>query len=86
MNYAQMNKLNSMVYDEGLDVTEAILHLIPMKFLDELKEYNNSEYFEEWRMYKDKMLEVRKLLTDAYILREALKGIEKGKKLEAQNV
>lgn len=74
MNYNQRETLNAMVYQDGMDSLEVIMHLLPAATVSISTQYNKTE---EHRVYSSKLKEAKQLLMDAYIIREAIKESQK---------
>lgn len=74
MNYNQRDTLNTMVYQDGMDALEAIMHLLPAATVAISAQYNKTE---EHGVYASKLKEAKQLLTDAYIIRESIKESQK---------
>lgn len=63
-----------MVYRGGMDALEAIMHLLPAATVSISAQYDKTE---EHSVYASKLKEVKQLLMDAYIIREAIKESQK---------
>lgn len=63
-----------MVYQEGMDALEAIMHLLPAATVSINTQYDKTE---EHGVYASKLKEAKQLLMDAYIVREAIKESQK---------
>lgn len=63
-----------MVYQECMDSLEAIMHLLPAAIVSISTRYDKTE---EHSVYASKLKEVKQLLMDAYIIREAIKESQK---------
>ena len=74
MNYNQRDTLNSMVYQDGMDALETIMHLVPAAIVSISAQYDKTE---EHNVYASKLKEAKQLLMDAYIIREAIKESQK---------
>lgn len=74
MNYNQRDALTTMVYQEGMDAIEAIIHLLPAATVSISTQYDKTE---EHSVYASKLKEAKQLLMDAYIIREAIKESQK---------
>lgn len=74
MNYNQRDTLNAMVYQDGMDSLEAIMHLLPAATVAISAQYDKTE---EHSVYASKLKEAKQLLMDAYIIREAIKESQK---------
>lgn len=74
MNYNQRDALNAMVYQEGIDALEAIMHLLPAATVSISAQYDKTE---EHSVYASKLKEAKQLLMDAYIVRESIKESQK---------
>ncbi len=70
MNYNQRDTLNTMVYREGMDALDAIMQLLPSVVVSAAVQRGNTDMHS---VYAHKLKEAKKLLTDAYIIREAIK-------------
>lgn len=74
MNYNQRDALNAMVYQDGIDALEAIMHLLPAATVSISAQYDKTE---EHSVYASKLKEAKQLLIDAYIVRESIKESQK---------
>ena len=74
MNYNQRDTLNAMVYQDGMDALEAIMHLLPAATVAISTQYDKTE---DHRAYASKLKEAKQLLMDAYIIRETIKESQK---------
>ena len=74
MNYNQRDTLNAMVYQEGMDCLEAIMHLLPAATVSISAQYDKTE---EHSVYAAKLKEAKQPLMDAYIIRESIKESHK---------
>lgn len=74
MNYNQRDALTTMVYQEGMDAIEAIIHLLPAATVSISAQYDKTE---EHKVYASKLKEAKQLLMDAYIIRQAIKESQK---------
>ena len=74
MNYNQRDTLNTMVYQDGVDALEAIMHLLPAATVAISTQYDKTE---EHSVYASKLKEAKQLLMDAYIIRESIKESQK---------
>ena len=74
MNYNQRDALNAMVYQDGMDALETIMHLLPAATVAISTQYDKTE---EHNVYASKLKEAKQLLMDAYIIREAIKESQK---------
>lgn len=63
-----------MVYQDGMDALEAIMHLLPAATVSISAQYDKTE---EHSVYSSKLKETKQLLMDAYIIREAIKESQK---------
>ncbi len=63
-----------MVYQEGMDALEAIMHLLPAATVSISTQYDKTE---EHSVYAVKLKEAKQLLMDAYIVRESIKESRK---------
>ena len=63
-----------MVYQDGMDALEAIMHLLPAATVSISAQYYKAE---EHSVYASKLKEAKQLLMDAYIIREAIKESQK---------
>ena len=76
MNYNQRDALTTMVYQEGMDAIEAIMHLLPAATAT-VSISTRYDKTEEHSVYASKLKEAKQLLMDAYIIREAIKESQK---------
>ena len=74
MNYNQRDTLNTMVYQDGMDSLEAIMHLLPAATVSISTQYGKTE---KHSVYASKLKEAKQLLMDAYIVRESIKESQK---------
>ena len=74
MNYNQRDALNEMVYQDGMDALEAIMHILPAANVSISAQYDKTE---EHGVYASKLKEAKQLLMDAYIIRESIKESQK---------
>ena len=74
MNYNQRDTLNTMIYQDGMDTLEAIMHLLPAATVSISAQYDKTE---EHGVYSSKLKEAKQLLMDAYIVRESIKESQK---------
>lgn len=74
MNYNQRDALNAMVYQDGMNALEAVMHLLPAATVSISTQYDKTE---EHSAYASKLKEAKQLLMDAYIIREAIKESHK---------
>ena len=63
-----------MVYQDGMDALETIMHLVPAAIVSISAQYDKTE---EHNVYASKLKEAKQLLMDAYIIREAIKESQK---------
>ena len=63
-----------MVYQEGMDALEAIMHLLLAATVAIRAQYDKTE---EHNVYASKLKEAKQLLMDAYIIRESIKESQK---------
>ena len=63
-----------MVYQEGMDALEAIIHILPAATVSIITQYDKTE---EHSVYASKLKEAKQLLMDAYIIRESIKESQK---------
>ena len=66
--------MNTMLYQDGMDALEAIMHLLPAATVSISTKYDKTE---EHMVYASKLKEVKQLLMDAYIIRQAIKESQK---------
>lgn len=74
MNYNQRDALTTMVYQEGMDAIEAIIHLLPAATVSISTQYDKTE---EHSVYASKLKEAKQLLMDAYITERRSKSLRK---------
>ena len=74
MNYNQRDALNTMVYQDGMDAIEAVMHLLPTATVSISTQCGRTE---EHSVYASKLKEAKQLLMDAYIIRHAIKESQK---------
>lgn len=70
MNYNQRDTLTTMVYREGMDALDAIMQLLPSAVVSASVQRDNTDVH---AVYAQKLKEAKKLLADAYTIREAIK-------------